>query len=278
MRKYRPLLLLLLAVLGGIILSLTYIRPYEGHITLAEAVLQLSGSRGEFEMGGHLLGLADFTARLLPVFVFEVCFGVMLYRHFCTASVYVFARCPRRLDWYLREVWALACSVLLFQILLMASALSVAALQYRVTVDAGGVLLAACHLAVYAMWTFAMTLLINLFAVWWGSGAGFAVVMGLQMAFVALLALEETVRAYLGTEVKPKGSLLRWNPAAHLVMGWHSSGIDVLDRAIHSSYETIPMGASLLLCLGISIAVVLFGAVFVTKHDLLISDVEKGGI
>lgn len=278
MRKYRPLLLILLAVLGGIVLSLTYIRPYEGHITLAEAVLQLSGSRGEFEMSGHLLGLADFTARLLPMFVFEVCFGVMLYRHFCTASVYVFARCPRRLGWYLGEVWALACSVLLFQLLLMASALSAAALLYRVTVDAGGVLLAVCHFAVYAMWTFAMTLLVNLFAIWWGSGAAFAVVMGLQMAFVALLSLEQTVYACLGTEVKPEGLLLRFNPAAHLVMGWHCSSIDALDRAIHSSYETIPMEASLLLCLGISITAVLFGGFLVTKHDLLISDVEKGGI
>ena len=278
MRKYRPLLLLLLAVLGGAMLSLTYIRPYEGHITLAEAVLQLSGSRGEFELGGYFLEMVDFTTRLLPMYVFEMCFGVMLYRHFCTASVYVFARCPRRLGWYLREVWTLACSVLLFQLLLMASALSVAALRYRVTVDAGGGLLAVCHFAVYAMWTFAMTLLINLFAVWWGSGVSFAVVMGLQMVFVALLSLEQTMESISGTEVKPKGSLLRFDPAAHLVMGWHSSSIDILDRAIHSSYETISMGASLLLCLCLCIAVIVFGAVSITKHDLLISDVEKGGI
>ncbi len=76
----------------------------------------------------------------------------------------------------------------------------------------------------------------------------------------------------------PKGLLLRFNPAAHLVMGWHSSSVDALNQAIHSSYETISMGASLVLCLCLCIAVIVFGTVSVTKHDLLISDAEKGGI
>lgn len=46
MRKNNYCFLILLAVAGGIFLSIMYVNPYNGSITLSELVLQLSGSRG----------------------------------------------------------------------------------------------------------------------------------------------------------------------------------------------------------------------------------------
>ena len=51
MIRYRLRMLFLTGVLGGISLSVLYINPYGGEISLSEALLQLSGSRGDFPMG-----------------------------------------------------------------------------------------------------------------------------------------------------------------------------------------------------------------------------------
>lgn len=53
--KYGPLFLT--AAAGGVYLSLMYINPYNGVITLSETILQLSGSRGRLHWGFLILNL-----------------------------------------------------------------------------------------------------------------------------------------------------------------------------------------------------------------------------
>ena len=122
MIRYRLRMLFLTGVLGGISLSVLYINPYGGEISLSEALLQLSGSRGDFPMGFAMTEMVSFSLRLLPAYLFELFFGIMLYRHFCTASIYIFSRYPKRVRWYFRECLALGGGALLFQVLLVRSA------------------------------------------------------------------------------------------------------------------------------------------------------------
>ena len=90
------------AVLGAW-LSVTYICPSDGRITLTQAILQLSGSRGIFALGTSFTELLGFSLRLIPILAFQALAGIRLYRHYCVASVYVFSRIPRRTSWYLRR-------------------------------------------------------------------------------------------------------------------------------------------------------------------------------
>ena len=81
------------AVLGAW-LSVTYICPSDGRITLTQAILQLSGSRGIFALGTSFTELLGFSLRLIPILAFQALAGIRLYRHYCVASVYVFSRIP----------------------------------------------------------------------------------------------------------------------------------------------------------------------------------------
>ena len=93
--KRERIALVTIAVLGGCFLSITYVNPYHHTISLAELVLQLSGSRGNIPMGFSMNELLLLTMRMVPDYLMEMYLGTMLYKHFCTASVYVFSRYPK---------------------------------------------------------------------------------------------------------------------------------------------------------------------------------------
>nr|WP_296440504.1 hypothetical protein [uncultured Acetatifactor sp.] len=276
MIRYRLRMLFLTGVLGGISLSVLYINPYGGEISLSEALLQLSGSRGDFPMGFAMTEMVSFSLRLLPAYLFELFFGIMLYRHFCTASIYIFSRYPKRVRWYFRECLALGGGALLFQVLLVGAALVTAALRYRLYIDAGGLLLGLYALAIPALWTYGATLAVNLVAVKAGSSAGFGVVAGFQTVCIVLFGLEDTLRRYADMVIEPEGKLLRFNPMASLVMGWHTSGIEVLDRAVYAPYRTMDFNHSLALCLALCLGILLAGAWIIQRHELLKADSETG--
>ena len=54
MNESNPLSLVSVAVLCGVLLSLAFVNPYSGQVTLSELVLQLSGSRGDLPLGTSL--------------------------------------------------------------------------------------------------------------------------------------------------------------------------------------------------------------------------------
>ena len=75
----------MLAVMGGIMLAIGYVNPYAGIISLSELILQLSGSRGDLALGFSINELLSFVMHMIPDFVFEICFGTIIYQHLCTA-------------------------------------------------------------------------------------------------------------------------------------------------------------------------------------------------
>lgn len=68
--------LISMAVLCGALLSLAFVNPHNGKITLAELVLQLSGSRGDLPLGTSLPELLSFSIKMAPYFLFELYIGV----------------------------------------------------------------------------------------------------------------------------------------------------------------------------------------------------------
>lgn len=270
--KYKLPVILIMGLLFGMGLATAFVNPHSGTYTLSELVLQLSGSRGKFEMGFNVVELLSFTIRMLPAFVFEAYVGTELYQYFCTASVYVFSRTPNRLRWYANEVSAIAILVIIYELMLLSSTLLVTFLRYQVELDGAGLVLCACHFVLYALWTYALTVLVNLFAILFGSGVSFMLLTGIQLVMISLLILvnmfsEDTAIVTL---------LMRVNPISHLVLGWHNSTVEALNLALHSPYSGLFLHSSLLLMAVFCVVAVLLGAFITQRYDLLISNLETG--
>lgn len=263
MRKYQNGSICLIAIISGIFLSVSYVNPYEGNILLSELVLQLSGSRAEFVLNySNALELVELAMRLMPGVIMEAILGIALYRHFCTASVYVFSRCMDRGKWYWREMLSVGTDVFIFQGILTAAAIVAAVFRCRVEVDIPGIYLLVCHFVIYALWSYSMVILINLIALRFGSSLSFTAVMTMQSILIALLGAGRV--------------LMRVNPAARLVLGWQKSLVPMVDSIQTSACGNLYLEESLLVLAVINIVILITGAVVVKKHDLLISDSETG--
>lgn len=252
----------LAALLGGAYLSLMYVRPYKGETTLSEMVFQLSGSRGVFMLGLSFSELMEFVLRLFPMFIFEMYAGIILYRHFCTASIYVFSRCPHRMKWYAFESLSLFGLVCLFNILMLAAAVFTSVCRYEVRTDGEGIRLLIYHFLIYSLWTYITALLVNLTAMYFGSSTGYAAVTFMQLIFIMLLNFADFFVRHSGSGLSHE-KLLVWNPIAHLVLGWHKGSTAVGD---HPPYiQNISFNHSVAVFLAIGAAVTFAGAVIIKK-------------
>ena len=216
--------------------------------------------------------LLSLTLVLVPCYVFQIYMGIEVYRSFCTASIYVFSRTPRRIRWYLGEITSLAGAALLFQVILVVSASAAAALMHPFYIDTAGVVLAVYHIILYTFWLFAMSLIINLLAVYLGSNAAFFVVCGAQLVFTSFL-----IFINMFEENRPFVTrFLNLNPMAHLVIGWHSSVVPMLDKTVQAPYEGLYFAVSFLVTAGTALAAAVAGAFIVKHHDFLTADPEGG--
>lgn len=266
---------LLIAALSGTYLSVMYINPYSGVITLSELILQLSDSRGSFVLGFSYSELASFVMRMFPTFIFELYAGIMLYRHFCTASIYVFSRYPHRVKWYIGEVCHLGSTVCVFNILLLVVAFLITAGRYELQIDHAGIVLTAYHFLIHSLWVYIMALSVNLLAMHLGSSTAYAAVVSLQLVCIVLLNLMDLLVRYFDGKFSYEDFLI-WNPIAYLVLGWHNSNAEMTDQVLASSYMQIGLDHSLMIFFLVGVIVTLAGALIIKKHDLLVSDLETG--
>ena len=269
--RYRPLFLI--AIAGGVYLSLMYINPYNGVITLSEAILQLSGSRGGFALGFSYSELASFAMRLFPSFMIELYAGIMLYQHFCTASIYVFSRYPHRVKWYLEEVGRLGEAVCMFNVLLLAVAILTTAIRCELQADRAGVLLLAYHFVIHSLWIYAMTLLANLLAIYFGSSTAYALVISAQLVCIVLLSLMDLIVKHHDGRLTYEDAVT-WNPIAHLVLGWHDHNVEGIEQALTSPNIRMDLNHSLIMFYLLGMILTAAGALIIKKHDLLVLDLE----
>lgn len=275
--KYKGQVAIGLAIGCGILTSFAYVNPYSGEILLSELILQLSGSRGEFALGTSMPELVTLIMRMIPVYIFEVYFGTALYRHFCTASIFVFSRYPNRLYWYFREVFSIALAVVLYQLIVLLTVILTTIFRYQLQIDMAGIFLFIYHFLIYSVWIYSMTLSVNLLAIRFGSSTSFLAVVGMQIICITLLGATDTILKYFDNTFLPR-ILLNLNPIAHLILGWHSSYIKPMNQVLNSPYQGLDFNGSLLFFIFFCTVILLLGANIIKKHDLLISDLEKEGL
>ncbi len=256
--------ILLGGAVSGVLLSLVCVNPIGGSISLTEAVMQFSGARGPFPLNFVMVDLLNFMIDLLPSFLFEMAAGIALYQHFCTASIYVFSRTPKRIRWYAKELSAIAGMSLLFQAVLLAAAFLVTAFRYEIQLTQKGAELLLGHFVIYSLWIFSMAVLINLLALFFGSSSAFIAVYSIQICLI----LSFWFCHFFQDDIALTSRILRANPASRLVMGWMG----------RSEYGNLSIPGSILLMGLIALGVSLAGGWIVKRKELLISNIETGGM
>lgn len=273
LRRYGPYVLI--GVVCGVLLSFSKVNPYGGQITLQDLVLQLSGSRGDFVMGLYYGAMVDFGFLLLPFFLYQFYGSIQLYQQFCVASVYVFSRTTNRVTWYFTELWGLCKGLLVLQVFLQGSTLLVSALRWDVVWTGEGAFLLGIHVLLFTLWTLTMALGVNLLALILGSSTGFLVVFGLQAGMLAALCM--------GQGIEPPSAfldrLLLLNPISRLVLGWQSGGVFGLEDILPAAYGyVLNLSSSLLFVVLMAVLVMALGLAVIEKKDILVSNLETGGV
>lgn len=274
--KYKVRLALILAIIGGVWLAIGYVNPYDGNIFLSELILQLSGSRGDIPFGVSMPELLALIMRMLPNFIFEIYFGTVLYQHFCTASTYVFSRYPKRINWYFKETLTLGIIVCFYQIVLLSTTIFITLLRYDLHIDRAGIILLFYHFFIHTLWIYCITLAINLLAIKKESGLAFVLAMAAQTICITLLSCVNLINNNLDNAFLK--TFLRINPIAHLILGWHDSDMKSVKQVLNPPYSGLLLNNSIMYFILSYAIVVLFGALVVKKHDLLISNMEEGAI
>lgn len=270
--KCERIALVTIAVLGGCFLSITYVNPYHHTISLAELVLQLSGSRGNIPMDFSMNELLLLTMRMVPDYLMEMYLGTMLYKHFCTASVYVFSRYPKRVKWYFREACFISLRVLLYQVILISAVVLMSSYRVRVIYDMTGIVLLLYHCVLKYIWILCVVVCINLLAIFWGSDRAFLTITGLQIFLIS------TLGAVGHLEKEVRGRWLWWNPMARMVIGWQDSCLSLLEGALNPPFSGLKMEDSIILLAAQCMIILIIGAISINRYDLLWSNAEEGEI
>ena len=189
------------------------------------------------------------------------------------ASVYVFSRIPNRTAWYLRQVGSIVLWAAVYQLLVLGSALAVAAVRFTLIPDKFWVRVFAFHFLVYFLWLVFTTLAVNLLAICKGSGGAFIWVAGLQAAFITIFS----VLGRLSELPKLQSLLIRLNPVSCLVLSWHTAKDAELSTILGSPYSGIYPAHSIVYVSVLCLLVAIVGGVVVARHDLLVSNTETGG-
>lgn len=262
----------LLGLAWGVYMAIASVNPVEPTVTLATVILQFSFSRWglEFPLTCQMLDLLRLATELFPYFLFEIVYGVWLYRHFCTASVYYFSRRTDRGRWFLRSAGELLLATALFLTLMFLTAAAITALRFTLVIDGAGIALAVYHLALHILWLYGMTLAINLLSIAFGSAIGFGGAAALQAASIVLLNLWDWLLPLDGSgDTLLSGYLLWLNPIAHLILSWHSSVFPALEQEINCWGISFDLNVSLLGLLAANLILLAAGTRYIQRCDII---------
>lgn len=236
---------------------------------------------GDFQIG--FAGMHLFLLRYVPHMIFQVLWGTYLYKHFCTASVYFFSRIQDRGKWYFKEAGKLLGYTFLYQASLIVSCVAVSAIEKQIVVDDVGIMLMLYYWLLQSLWTFLVTLLINILAICFGSGNGFLIVSTVELALLGYyVALQKVldfsiVEILTKEQLRVKSFLIRINPLSHLILQWHGSRDKDMNAIINVLPIEFPLVNSVVLFIIMNLVILGIGIRIVKKREFIISNQETGG-
>lgn len=262
---------LLFAVVGGVIEYFTPIYS-EGQISLTFILRSLSF--GGLFLHGYFL---SYVQSMLPMILFQICFGTYIYQHYSTGSVYYFSRQPNRGKWFMKESFKLFLFSLTYTIILLTTAFVLHQISRGVVVHRNQLILVPYFILVFSLWNFAMALLINVLAMKIKSHTAFIFVLLSQFVQIAAFDLVETFYdpvAEISRLTSTSEVRLQLIPFAHNVLEWHSSTNPTLNAELNALGINFPLSRTLLLFAVISLICLIVGKLVVDRHEILVYDLD----
>lgn len=238
---------------------------------LSDIILNIGFS----EMYFTVYYLIEITVRMLPFFSFQILFGMHIYKHFCSASVYYFSRCTKRTKWFLKEALKIYFISMVFSITILVAGIIVSNIKYDIIIDRVSILVFFYCICCNSLWLSATTIAVNIIAIIGGSGIGFAIVGGLQSVFIALLKMWDNILPLHNPEKAIiYGRLLQINPMAHLIVKWHSSRIFELNEKINILNIVFDLNSTITIYVILNGIILVMGCIVVKNKQILTNVVE----
>lgn len=260
-----------LAAFVGVFLGISFLGP-STDMQFCQVVITYSFQYYKF----NYTDIVYITTRMLPYFLFLFLYGTYIYKHFCTAGVYVFSRCDNRLKWIAKEIAELFGFCVLFTVLIPLFGLALACVTNHVSFDRSDLYIYFYYVAIYSLWLFFITLLANMLAIRFGGMKGFgAVVIGICIC-IALLSLWDDNKALsLATtkdiaEIVKHARLLKLNPISHLFITWHSSPDEMVNQYINILEIDYNLMLSVVTMAAASVVTAVVSMIYIKKVDLII--------
>ena len=143
----------------------------------------------------HLMpdDIPEILTRFLPLLLFQIFYGTMIYRHFCTASIYYFSRKTKRVRWFLPECGILFLYALAYSAVLLFSGIGIVAAFGKLRWDPGFLPLMVYYLLIYSLFLFFTTLAINILSILVTGSAAFIIVEAVNLICIAVYSVLDPV-------------------------------------------------------------------------------------
>ena len=268
MRKYRKVLLL--GCLCGILCVFSDMVNME-EISLSQIILRTTFSQTWYHAGF----IMSIMKMFIPLLLFQILCGSMIYRYFCCASVYYFTRNASRRKWFLLECAKLYLTCLSFLIIMILTGAAALLLVGKVTIDSSVVWIGGYYLLIYSLYLFGFTLGINVLSLAWNSTAGIAVPAIIQIMGIAFYTMmsqfADPVTGYLAAD---RAWMVYINPFAQLAFGIHTRNGKPVFSIFGPQEFPFELNMSVAYVGIIAIFAVAAGCAAVNRHEFITNDKE----
>ena len=238
-------------------------------------------------------GIPETLLSYLPLLLFQIFYGTMIYRHFCTASVYYFSRKTNRVKWFLPECAKLFLYAVAYTAVLLFSAVGIVAAFGSLQWNQGFWPLCIYYLATWSLFLFFTTLAVNVLSVLLTGSAAFLIVEAACFLNVLVYSVLDPLSrnaadyeppAYMTPGYVEPNFLKDWmwairpNFIANLNLSLHSHGLGVPEGLINTKDLDFGLNGSVLYFFILSVVVLTAGCLIVAKHSFIESNKETGGV
>ena len=238
-------------------------------------------------------GIPNTILSYLPLLLFQIFYGTMIYRHFCTASVYYFSRKTNRVKWFLPECGKLLLYAVIYTAVLLFSAVGIVAAFGSMQWNQGFWALCIYYLVIWSFFLFFTTLAVNVLSILLTGSAAFLIVEAACFLNVLVYSVLDPIsRKAAGYEppafLRPGEEIpsflgdfiwaIRPNFIANLNLSLHSHGIGVPEGLINAKNLDFGLNGSVVYFLVLSAVVLAAGCLIVAKHSFIESNKETGGV
>ncbi|HAH19237.1 MAG TPA: hypothetical protein DCL29_09590 [Eubacterium sp.] len=217
--------------------------------------------------------IGEFFYRYMPLLIFNIIYGIYIYRHFCCASVYFFSRKNNRIQWFVKEIMDLYIHALLYILMICMTGMMVIFIDDKCFMDYDELIILLYYVIIYSLYLLVTTLAINIVAIVFNSTIGFISVQSVVFFMIAYM-----MNMGKKLEVIPVRKryllFLKVNPVSNLLFQIHKIKVEDRYKFLLQEGIDIEMRYSIMYFLALVAILIIIGSIVVHKKEFIINDRE----